>query len=117
MTENTEKIKWIARALEARAGKIASIYTHYGETPQTIKTCEELSECLAELTKDLMCTLEKSKLLRWDGRIELSQQTLEEIADALLMLVQISCIDTEQVYLTLERKINRTLEHIQKEAN
>jgi hypothetical protein len=78
-----------------------TILEHFGSDAQRLKTIEELSECIHRLAKNL---IEKQSAK------ECSDETIEEIADATIMLRQMRLLHGHDlVDRVIERKLDRTI--------
>ncbi len=87
--------------------KTEDIVLYYGEDKQIVKAIEEFSELIKELCKHLS---------NKDNYDEIRVNICEEIADSYIMLMQLRTIFNyydEDMFTTIEYKINRTLKRIE----
>ncbi len=82
------------------------ILKHYGTPHQKAKTIEELAELIVALQKDLLSC-----------KKELSRETLEEVADVQIMLMQLLDKDDDKKAVNdlILYKIERQIQRIEKE--
>lgn len=92
--------------------KINQIANHFGRTSQQLKAISELSELSNELSKDLYY------------KRAMSPETLEEIADCLILIEQLLYFAEGEVpfiytFLNekIEQKLDRTLKRIEENPN
>lgn len=85
---------------------------HFGEHRQRLKAIEEFSECSAALAKDI-CNFEAATPAE---RVHLHGKVIGELADVMIMVMQMTKVygDTD-VYETVQAKINRTDEFIDRQ--
>lgn len=93
------------------------ILKHHGERQQVLKAIEELNECAARLAKELnecAARLAKDLIEHHTGTSALDVETVEEIADATLMLRQMRFLyGWASVDAAIERKLERTLKRME----
>lgn len=106
--ENEMKNEILSK-LEEREKDMRYIFNCYGEITQTLKTIEELTECLKAINDDVQAQIAKYGILNEKDGVDLTSDTYSEIADAFIMLFQLSSVDTPAIAAEIERKINRTL--------
>nr|WP_314758104.1 hypothetical protein [uncultured Lachnoanaerobaculum sp.] len=82
------------------------ILRHYGLRHQKAKTIEELAELIVALQKDLLAC-----------KKELSRETLEEVADVQIMLMQLLDKDDDKKAVNdlILYKLERQIQRIEKE--
>ncbi len=89
-------------------GQAKYILDFYGLRHQKAKMIEELAELIVALQKNLLTDTE-----------DLTSEILEEIADTLIMILQLLAHKCEysKVYEIMDYKINRQIERIKAEVN
>ena len=103
----------ILKTLKSRTDDMIKILETYGFEAQAIKTLEELSECVASISRDLLKQLLKEDKLAVFGGINLSDETYTEIADSLVMLCQLCMADPDKVVKAINYKLDRQLKRME----
>lgn len=99
------------KTLIDRYEDIKTIADFYGEDAQRIQAIKELSEAITELSWEAIRQLSYSGIM-------FTTDTLQELADVLIMIAQISyfadceCPDDHIMAETVNYKLDRTLEQI-----
>lgn len=106
-----ERVRTIQEALDANKPGIVQIAVHYGREHQMQKLIEEMAELTVALIHEK----------KWSDETisPLSDNSLEEFADVLIMIEQfklyLSDADHRRVSRTISEKVNRTLSRIHPE--
>lgn len=112
-----ERVRTIQEALDANKPGIVQIAVHYGKEHQTQKLIEEMAELTVALIHEKKWSDETISPI--DGITPLSDNSLEEFADVLIMIEQfklyLSDADHRRVSRTISEKVNRTLSRIHPE--
>lgn len=110
-----ERVRTIQEALDANKPGIVQIAVHYGKEHQTQKLIEEMAELTVALIHEKKWSDETISPIG----TPLSDNSLEEFADVLIMIEQfklyLSDADHRRVSRTISEKVNRTLSRIHPE--
>lgn len=112
-----ERVRTIQEALDANKPGIVQIAVHYGKEHQTQKLIEEMAEFTVALIHEW--SDETISPIGHNCITPLSDNSLEEFADVLIMIEQfklyLSDADHRRVSKTISEKVRRTLSRIHPE--
>lgn len=114
-----ERVRTIQEALDANKPGIVQIAVHYGKEHQTQKLIEEMAEFTVALIHEKKWSDETISPIGHNCITPLSDNSLEEFADVLIMIEQfklyLSDADHRRVSKTISEKVRRTLSRIHPE--
>lgn len=114
-----ERVRTIQEALDANKPGIVQIAVHYGKEHQTQKLIEEMAELTVALIHEKKWSDETISPIGHNCITPLSDNSLEEFADVLIMIEQfklyLSDADHRRVSKTISEKVRRTLSRIHPE--
>lgn len=103
----------VLHKLTTRMRDIERIFDYYGEAAQVLKTLEELSECAEAISRDVKEQFVIAGGIDQNDEIDLTNSAYSEIADALIMLVQIAMLNPQKVIEIIDFKLDRTLKAVE----